>query len=298
VTLPASTPTPLPLTLAGIASGTGAALFWAAGFAAAQHGIAAGLTPADIAFHRYVWVGLGFLPFLARDGLADLGGIGWPRALALTVFCGPIFSVISYAGFILVPLGHGGVIQPSCAALGGLALAALVLNEKLPAQRLFGAGIIVIGLMVIGGEALATIGTHGLLGDFSFAVAGLMFAGFSTLLRLWRITPMRAVAVTCAVSVIDLPLHWLLFGFDGMIARGLYENLLQIVVQGVVAGAAATYLYARAVVLLGSGRASVFASLVPGFTLLIGALLGQMPTLPQLAGFAIVLIGFRLTQRS
>jgi drug/metabolite transporter (DMT)-like permease len=42
----------------------------------------------------------------------------------------------------------------------------------------------------------------------------------------------------------------------------------------------------------------VFTSLVPGFTLLIGfLLLGEVPSLAQLAGLAIVLIGFRLTQR-
>jgi drug/metabolite transporter (DMT)-like permease len=52
-------------------------------------------------------------------------------------------------------------------------------------------------------------------------------------------------------------------------------------------------------VLLGAGRAAVFPSLVPGFTLLIGFLvLGEAPSLAQLVGFAIVLIGFRLTQRS
>ena len=48
-----------------------------------------------------------------------------------------------------------------------------------------------------------------------------------------------------------------------------------------------------------SRRAAVFPSLVPGFTLLIGFLtLGEVPSLAQLAGFAIVLAGFRLTQKS
>ena len=60
----------------------------------------------------------------------------------------------------------------------------------------------------------------------------------------------------------------------------------------------AIYLFARAVVLLGAARAAVFPSLVPGFTLLIGYLaLGIVPSLLQLLGFAIVLAGFRLTQK-
>jgi drug/metabolite transporter (DMT)-like permease len=177
-------------------------------------------------------------------------------------------------------------------------LATLVLKEKLPAQRAAGAAVIIIGLSVIGGEALATIGTHGLLGDLAFVTAGLLFATFSVLLRLWQITPMRAVAVTSVVALVDLPVHWLAFGFERMIELGLFENLVQAVAQGIFAGAGAIYLFTRSVVLLGAGRAAVFPSLVPGFTLLIGFLaLGEVPSAAQLLGFAIVLIGFRLTQK-
>ncbi len=83
-----------------------------------------------------------------------------------------------------------------------------------------------------------------------------------------------------------------------MVALGVWENLLQAVIQGILAGPAAIYLFTRSVVLLGASRAAVFPSLVPGFTLLAGYLaLGIVPSIPQLLGFAIVLIGFRLTQR-
>jgi drug/metabolite transporter (DMT)-like permease len=230
--------------------------------------------------------------------LGDLGGVGLARGVALTLFGGPPLALFSYAGFLFVPLAHGGVIQPSCAALGGLLLATLVLKEKLPMERALGALVIVAGLAVIGAEAIATIGTHGLVGDLSFVTAGTLFAVFATLLRRWRIAPMRAVAVTSVVSLIDLPIHWLVFGFERMIGLGLVENLVQLVAQGFFAGAGATYLFTRSVVQLGAGRAAVFPSLVPGFTLLIGFLvLGEVPSLAQLAGFAIVLVGFRLTQK-
>jgi drug/metabolite transporter (DMT)-like permease len=150
---------------------------------------------------------------------------------------------------------------------------------------------------VIGAEALATIGTHGLIGDLSFVTAGLMFAVFGTLLRLWRIAPIRAVVVTSIVSLLQLP--WLVFGFERMAGLGLIENLIQVAMQGIFAGAGATYLFTRSVVLLGAGRAAVFPSLVPGFTLLIGFLvLGEVPSLAQLAGLAIVLIGFRLVVKT
>lgn len=295
---PSRPPATARLDLVGILCGTGAALCWAIGFVAARHGIAIGFAPTDILFHRFVWAGLLFLPIVARDGLRDLGGVGLARGVALTLFGGPPLALLSYAGFLFVPLAHGGVIQPSCATLGGLLLATLVLKEKLPMERALGALVIVAGLGVIGAEALTTIGTHGLIGDLSFATAGTLFAVFATLLRRWRIAPMRAVAVTSVVSLIDLPIHWLVFGFERMIGLGLVENLVQLAVQGLFAGAGATYLFTRSVVLLGAGRAAVFPSLVPGFTLLIGFLvLGEVPSLAQLVGFAIVLVGFRLTQK-
>jgi drug/metabolite transporter (DMT)-like permease len=284
---------------AGILCGVGAAALWAAGFVAARHGIDVGLSPLDITFHRCFWAGLLLFPLAWRDGLRDLNGVGWGRGILLTILGGPGIALVSYSGFLLVPLAHGGVIQPSSAALFGLLLATLVLRERLPLARAIGALTIVAGLAVIGGEAVLTIGAHGLAGDLMFVLAGGFFATFSMLLRRWRVPPTRATVVVSVVSLAILPFYWLLIGFDRLIAFGLWENLLQALMQGILAGPAAIYLFTRSVVLLGAGRASVFPSLVPPGVLLIGWIaLGIAPSVTQLAGLAVVLVGFRLTQRS
>lgn len=117
------------------------------------------------------------------------------------------------------------------------------------------------------------------------------------LLRLWQIPAKRAVAVTSVLSLAGLPI--LLFDFDNLLTAGFYENLMQAVVQGAFAGAGAIYLFTRAVVLLGASRAVLFPSLVPPFTLVIGAItLGEVPSLSQLVGLAVVIVGFRLTQKA
>jgi drug/metabolite transporter (DMT)-like permease len=294
--LAALKPTPTAL---GVMCGAGAALFWAAGFAAARHGIAIGYSPADLAVHRFAWAGLFLLPLLGPGGLRDFGGVGWGRALLLTLAGGPPLAIISYSGFLLVPLGHGGVIQPSSAALFGLFYASVVLGERLPRERILGAAVIVLGLCTIGLEAVSTIGRHGLLGDFAFVAAGFCFATFAMLVKLWHIAPTRATVIVSVMSLLDIPIHAALFGFDRMLSFGLWENLIQAFAQGALAGAGAIYLFARAVFLLGAARAAVFTSLVPGFTLLIGyLLLGEVPSLAQLAGLGIVLVGFRMTQRA
>src|SRR6478735_5630668 len=282
----------------GVLCGVGAAVFWAAGFVAARHGIDIGFAPADLTFHRCFWGGLVLLPLAWRDGLGDLNGVGWSRGAVLTFLGGPGIAIVSYSGFLLVPLGHGGIIQPSTAALLGLILSTLVMHERLPAKRVTGALVIVAGLVVIGGEAITTIGAHGVAGDLLFVLAGTFFATFGMFLRKWRVVPTRAMVVTSVVSLAILPVYGLLVGFERMIALGVWENLLQAILQGLLAGPGAIYLFTRSVVLLGAGRAAVFPTLVPPGVLLIGWIaLGSMPSVLQLIGLAIVLIGFRLTQR-
>ncbi len=285
--------------LIGTLCGIGATVGWAAGFVAAKHGISIGFAPADLAFHRFFWSGLLLMPLVLRDGIKDLGGVGWMRGLVMTVLSGPTQALLAYTGFILVPLGHGTTIQPACAALFGLILATLVLGERATTTRIIGGITIVAGLLVFGAESLATIGTHGVGGDLLFAAAGVFWAVFGILLRYWRVSGTRAIAAVGALSILVFaPLHGLVVGYQGILHMSLAENLLQMVVQGILAGVLPIYLFARTVILLGAGRAAVFPALVPGFALVIGYLaLGAVPSIPQVIGLAIVVIGFRFALR-
>jgi len=285
--------------LIAILCGVGAAACWGVGLVTARHGIAIGLSPADLAFHRFMWSGLIMLPFAWRWGLGDVGGIGWRVGIVLMILGGPGLSILSHAGFILAPLGHGAVIQPSTATLGGLLLATLVLREHPSRARVAGAFVIVGGLVLMGVDALINIGTHALGGDVAFVAAGMCWATMLTILRLRNIDSVRATVIISVLSLlIYAPLHALIFGFDNMIAVGWRENALQIVAQGILSGPLATYLSAYAASVLGTGRGASFSALVPGFTILIGVVaLGEMPTLIQLAGLGVVALGFRLVMK-
>jgi drug/metabolite transporter (DMT)-like permease len=285
--------------LLGILCGIGATLGWAAGFVAAKHGVAIGFRPADLAMHRFFWSGLLLMPLALRNGVVKLGGIGWGRSLILTIQSGPAQAMLAYTGFMLVPLGHGTTIQPASAVVFGLILATLILHEHPTRSRIIGGAIIVAGLIVFGAESLATIGGQGLGGDLLFTAAGLLYATFGITLRLWRVPGTQATTAIGAISVlIFAPFFAVFFGFENILHISLAENLLQILVQGLLAGAFPIYLFARAVTLLGAGRAATFPALVPGFSLVIGYLaLGIVPSIAQVIGLAIVLVGFRFTLR-
>jgi drug/metabolite transporter (DMT)-like permease len=285
--------------LIGVLCGAGASLGWAAGFVAAKHGVEIGFSAADLAMHRYLWSGLLLLPIIFREGVKDLGGFGWGRGLAMSVLAGPPQAMLAYVGYMVVPLGHGATIQPACAAIWGLAMASLLLRERMTAQRIIGGSAIIAGLLVFGYESLTTIGNHGVGGDLLFAIAGIFWATFGILLRLWHVHGTRAVAVIGALSmVVYAPIYFIFFDFENVLRFGFAENLLQAVVQGLCAGVLPIFLFARAVILLGAGRAATFPALVPVFSLIIGYLmLGVVPTLAQLIGLAVVVIGFRVTLR-
>ena len=189
--------------LIGALCGIASALAWAAGFVAAKHGVAVGFSPADLALHRFLWSGLLLMPLVLRDGIGDLGGIGWKRGLPMSILAGPPQAMLAYTGFMLVPLGHGTTIQPACAALSGLILATLLLGERATVARIIGGTTIIAGLLVFGAESIATIGSHGVGGDLLFATAGLFWAIFGVLLRYWQVSGTRAVAAVGALSVVD-----------------------------------------------------------------------------------------------
>src|ERR1700733_12662938 len=273
--------------LLGVGCGLGAALFWALGFVATRHGLKVGFTPADLMMHRFLWSGIAFLPLVVRAGFGDLYGIGWGRGLALMVLGGPVMSIISYTGFLFVPLGHGSVIQPSCATLGGIFLAAV-----------FGAVRIFAGLVVIGGDSIGYIGLSGVQGDLIFVLTGFMFAGFATLVRYWRISAFSAAAVISVLSLSLFPLYVASGGLGRVAAIGLGENALQALGQGVLAGPGALYLFAFSIQRLGVARAAIVPAIVPALTVLVGwMLLGDPPTSLQVAGLVTVLCGFYLAQR-
>src|SRR5258707_2767012 len=218
--------------LLGVACGLGAALFWALGFVETRHGLKGGFVPADLLMHRFLWSGIAFVPIVLRAGVSNLCGIGWGRGLVLMVLGGPVMSIISYTGFLFVPLGHGSVIQPSSATLGGLLLAAVFLGERVPPSRVLGAVAIIGGLVVIGAESIGHIGPDGVLGDLLFVLTGFMFAIFGTLLRHWRVSAFSAATIISVLSLSLLPLYAASGGFARVAALGLGENALQALGQG------------------------------------------------------------------
>lgn len=277
----------------GIALGVLAALIWGSYLAMARAGAVNGLMPVDVAFLRFAVAGLILAPWLARHQPLSLAGVGWRRGAILALLAGPAFVLVGVGGYQFAPLAHGAVFQPAALTLGGLALSAVMLGDKLTPARTTGAAIIVAGLAIVAGPGLFGGGALTPLGDAMFALAGLMWALFSALTRKWRVAPLAA---TAAVSVLSLaafgPWYMAMQGFDRIAALPAPDLVAQIIVQGVLSGVVAVIAFTRAVELLGPGRAAVFPAIVPAVAILLGVPIAhEIPTALQGLGILVVLLG-------
>ncbi len=274
----------------GVAQTVGAALC----FVFSRGGVLAGFRAEDITLLRFLGAALVFLPMLFHRSRAGLAGIGWRRSLILTLMAGPVFTYVQTAGYLFAPLAHGAVLAPMSVTLFSMAMALALLGERYGLAHAMGTAGILLGLLLVGGEGLIAGGGERVwVGDLLFVGCGLMWAGYTILLRQWRLD---AVAATAAVTLIglvaSLPAYLLMTPSGHFASLPPGEIAIQAVIQGVVSGALAMIAYSRAVEYLGAGRAVLFPALVPGLTIVFGIpLLGEFPTLVQLLGLASASLG-------
>jgi len=280
-------------TARGTICGLVAALIWGSYMAISNHGITAGLLPADLAFIRYTAAGLLLLPWLVRHAPLHLGGIGWKKGLALSTLAGPLFVLVGTSGYRFAPLAHAAVIQLGALTVASFLLASALIGESAGRRRVAGLGVIIVGLAVTAGPSLFEGGSSAWIGDLLFVAAGVMWALFTVLQRRWAISPMAATAVVSVVSAaIYVPVYLASEGLDRIAAAAPAMLAEQILVQGVLGGVIALFAFSRAVQDLGAGRAALFPTLAPAIAMLVGIPLGAgLPSALQLTGLAILSCG-------
>lgn len=286
----------LPPAVRGALWGGLAVLIWGGYLAMARASVAQGWQASDIALLRYATAGALLLPWLLRRGVADLAGVGWGRGAVLALLAGPGFILLGAGGYAFAPLAHGAVLQPAALTLGGLALGAWVLGERPGRAHLAGTAAILVGLALVAGPGLLAGSATALVGDAMFLAAGAMWAGFGVLSRRWRVGAVAGAAAVAVLSAVAfVPGYLLLVGTGRLLAATPGALLLQVGVQGVLAGVVAVIAYGRAVQLLGAGGAATFPALVPAVAIGLGIpVTGEWPLGHQALGLAVATFGLGL----
>ncbi len=280
-------------TATGIAAGIAAAVIWATYLVFAKSGTVGGLMPQDFVLLRFGTAALIMLPWLMRNDPIGLAGIGWRRAIVLTLLAGPPFILLATAGYVFAPLAHGAVIQPSTITLASMFAAAFLLKERLTRDKLIGVGLIIAGLAVIASHANAMSGGHVWIGDLLFVAAGLSWTGFTILIKRWALGPFAVTAAVSTVSAIVVVPAMLFFGDTARITALPAATLAaQLIVQGALSGVVAVITFGVAVRQLGAAKAGLFPAIVPAATLIVGTVVtGDMPAVSEWTGAALATLG-------
>ena len=267
---------------------------WSGYNLAAVVGIEQGFRPVDLSSLRYGVSGLFLLPlglWLYRPQLRTIGPL---RLIVLSVVGGPIFGVVATAGYKFAPLSHGLVFAPAAVLAVGQVWGRLLGQPGFTQRQWGGAGVLLVGLVILSGFDLRDLGPDVLLGDMIFLAAGAMWGSFTFLIGYWRLDP---GPVTCGVGGLALAqvVLYVLLVRPELPPVAPDEIALQALLQGVVGGGLAVLTFAFAIRYLGAGAASALPSFTPvmGFALTY-LFLGEAPDAAELVGSLIASGGLAL----
>lgn len=279
----------------GIAVGLVAASIGALYTVFARWGVAHGLAAQDMTVLRFGVAGLLMLPVLWLAWQRDAAGLKrrWRAWLTISLLAGPPFGLLMFGALQWAPSSHAAVLPFTAMSVMGTLLSVWLLGDRLTVRKGAGIAVVVSGLVVLSGVSLGSLTPQALVGDAMFILAGTLWAGFGIVMRRERLDPVLATAVVSVVALLTyVPAYFFWVGPERLLAADPGVLAVEVLVQGVIAGAGTLYTYSRMVALLGPSRAAVFPALAPGIAALLAwPVLGHLPQSTEWIGLAIVMAG-------
>lgn len=297
----------------GLASAAVTVLIWTAFIVIARASAQRTLSPFDIAFLRIVGASSVLMPWAlwrARrerlepagfsGSLAGLSPLPLRPTLLLGLFGGLAYAVLAYSGFFFAPAAHGSVLMPGSLPLWASLLSVWLLGERLPAARVFGLGLILLGDLLVGGASLLGAWSgQGTVwkGDLLFMAASSCWATYSVLVRRTGADAVRATMAVTAAALLSFVPAFVLLIQTGLLPSRLAaapwgEIAFQLLFQGVGSVVISGIAFTRMIQYFGPVRSTMITALVPGLSAL-GAvwLLGEPMHWNLMAGLALVTAG-------
>jgi drug/metabolite transporter (DMT)-like permease len=284
--------------LTGLAVGLLAASIGALYTVFARWGIGHGLQSPDLTALRFGVAGGVTLPVLVLAWRRDrkVFAARWRVWLAVALLAGTPFGLLMFGALQFAPAAHAAVFPFAAMSVMGLLLGTWVAGEALAARKVLGIGIVLAGLLLLSGLSASSFTGRALLGDAMFIAAGTLWAGFGIVLRRHKLDPLLATAVVSFSALMTyVPLYLFFTGGARLLAAAPSVLWIEVLVQGVIAGAGTLFTYAKMVSLLGPSRAAVFPALAPGLAALMAwPVLGHVPTAAEAAGLFVAMTGLLL----
>ena len=278
-----------------------AALFWSGNFVAGR-ALRGHIDPVTLNFLRWLIALMLIAPFVRRSTTANLPVLRreWRLILALGATGVASFHTLVYLA-LQTTTATNALLMLSLAPIVTL-LASVAVGTEHPTNRQIGGALISIvgaGLLITRGNLTGILSQGFNVGDLWMLLAVVIWAAYSLLLRRRPAdlpSPVALVASIAAALAMMVPV--LIFGAPtpGAALRS-FPVVLSVAYIAIFASAIAFLFWTYGVSRLGPTRAGQFVNLMPIFgTGLAFAVLGEVPTLPQVAGAVLVLSGIAFVE--
>ena len=244
---------------------------WSGWIVTSRSGANSPLTIYDIAVLRYGVSSLFVAPFMLY--FKPWRSLSAKRILITAQLAGIPYILAVFLAFELAPAAHGGIFMNGALPAITLFLGWVWFKEHPNRIQLGGACLIVVGAAMTLFGSDSSNGDLIWLGDLLFLFAGLLFAIYMVVSKLWMLTPSQILFCSSIVnSVIFVPI-WYFFLPSGFNEASFSEIMLQAVYQGMIATLVGLLLVAFAVRQIGAPTAAAFMSGVPSIAAVLGYLI-------------------------
>ena len=272
----------------GVGAGLLVVVAWSAWVIATRFAVTTHLRPVDVAFLRYFVPTVLLAPVLWRHGLG-LRQIGVGRTLLMVTGAGLPFLLVASTAMRFAPASDAGAVMVATMPVFVAVFSALLGGERFDRMRVIGFAAVVAGVVAIAAHGLLTAAPGAWIGHLLLLAGAALFATYTVTFRRSGASPWHAAAIVNFYSLLALAPVYLLFFGSQLLSAPTHEVITQAVMQGVVAGVVALFMFGEAVRRLGASRAAVLGSLTPVFVALLGMpLLGEFPT--RLTWLAIIVV--------
>jgi len=270
----------------GVAAAVAVVFIWAGWLVATRAGATSTLTLYDITALRFGISGLVALPIVLW--LKPWRGMPVHRMAALAMVAGTPYVLVAYAAFVYAPAAHGGIFMNGVLPALTLALAWLWFRERPHRLQLVGAALIIVAACLATQDAGGIAIPGAWRGDLLFLLAGLSFATYMVLSRLWNIRiPQLLLCVPVLNGLIYVPL-WALLLPSNLATAPREQLLLQAIYQGLLPNLVGLLLVTVAVRHAGASLTAAFMTAVPALGTLLGMLF--LDEIPGLFGWLSLLL--------
>ena len=270
------------------------ALCWSGSWTAGKLGVGA-VPPIELSTIRFAIAGVLMLA-IARATGASLGLARW-RLLLVAAFFGIFaYNALVFVGLTLGPASDGALIVPTLNPVLTV-LFATVLGERLTRNKLAGVTTATVGAIVVVVSAQTEVSSQRLLSDFLMLGGAACWSVYATLGAITTRTgsPLGVTAVaSLAGAAMLFPFGFLEKGYQDVPSwpASAWLDIAYLVVFATIVGFVLFYWAVRR---FGAGLASMVSYLVPLFAITQAVfILGERPTMVEIAGGAIILVGVRL----